>query len=191
MAGLAVAETVLAPAFMHTADSSAGSTESSLSLERVRAYCSKLRAAVVELDSVNSVANVETARDYCSDLRAAFLEMGLIATLPFHCDEPICAMLRSPRTACWIDCLEDLVLLHSASGTSASDWRLLPAPADPVSARRYDRAYRAQRAEAQGALPGPSLARQAVGLLALILAYLAYYHIDVQLQILHLPSLFP
>ena len=35
------------------------------------------------------------------------------------------------------------------------------------------------------------LVRQTIGFLALILAYLAYFHVDVQLQIVSLPSIFP
>ncbi|TSA15008.1 MAG: hypothetical protein D4R74_07275 [Betaproteobacteria bacterium] len=37
----------------------------------------------------------------------------------------------------------------------------------------------------------PYLLRQTIGFLSLVLAYLAYFHIDVQLQILNLPSVFP
>jgi hypothetical protein len=36
----------------------------------------------------------------------------------------------------------------------------------------------------------PSLLRQTVGLFALILTYLLYFHVDVQLQIVSLPSIF-
>ena len=35
------------------------------------------------------------------------------------------------------------------------------------------------------------LLRQTIGLLALVLAYLAYFHVDIQLQIVNLPSIFP
>jgi hypothetical protein len=36
----------------------------------------------------------------------------------------------------------------------------------------------------------PSLLRQTVGLFALILTYVLYFHVDVQLQIVSLPSIF-
>lgn len=57
--------------------------------------------------------------------------------------------------------------------------------------RRFISHFSAQEPSPSDALAGLSILRPTIGLVSLVLAYLLYFHIDVQLQILKLPSIFP
>jgi len=56
-------------------------------------------------------------------------------------------------------------------------------------AHRFNMDFSARERSPRDALVRTTLIRQTIGLLALVLSYLLYFHIDVQLQILRLPSI--
>jgi len=190
-AALASAESALAREVIDLIDVSADWAEANRKLGMVRPYCRQLRAAIVELDRSESAHTVEYARTFCRKLRTIFLELEPATTIPFHCDDSSCSLTRSPRTTCWLKHLEGMLAAHSLLETSAN--RPIPAPAaSPAQAMEQSGARSSTKAPMRnGARAGPSVLRQAIGFLALILAYLKFYLIDVQLQIMTLPCLFP
>ena len=166
----------------------ADSVQGSHKLVRVRAYCHQLRAAIVELDNAQTAGNADKARAYCRDLRTACCELNPSATLPFHCLEASCDLLRSPRTTCWLGFIEGMTAATRQLEASAY-LTTAPAAAPPHAVRRPDIETSAQKPVLKKARAEPSLLRQTVGFLSLNLAYLAYFHVDVQLQIMMLPSI--
>jgi hypothetical protein len=188
-AALANAEAALARATIHSADTGANWANTRPKIDHVRLYCRQLRAALAEMDRSESAADGDTARAYCRELRAVFLELNRSAKIPFRCDQPSCSVLQSPRTTCWFGHLENM----AAAPDSSTDGPIEPAPAPALApAVSMHRAIPVSlprgpiRAVAHAM---PSLVRETVAFAALIIAYLQYFFIDVQLQILSLPVL--
>ena len=166
--------------------------KTSPNLMRMRTGCRHLRAALVELDGSNTAANSDKARTFCRAMRAVLLELAPCATIPFRCDETSCLVLGSPRTTCWLDCLEGVIAappFPAAPAVVSATPPGMPPSAPARAIRRSGIDTPVQKQISRNARTEPSLARQAVGLLALTSAYLAYFHVDVQLQILMLPSI--
>ena len=185
-ATLASAEAALARAVIQSAEAGASWIDTSRKLGMVRPYCRQLRSALIELDGAESANTIEKVRANCRELRAVFLELHRSARIPFRCDQPSCSVLRSPRTTCWIGFLDGLISVPGDLEITREKKADLPVQT-PAPALQRSAAI-----SAQAPLPGsqhsaPSLLRQAIDLLALVLAYLLYFFIDVQLQILMLP----
>lgn len=160
-------------------------------LYRVRLYCRELHAALIDLRRTKSAADLDKAQDHCRKVRAALLDVDRSAVIPFRCMDPSCSLLSAPRTACWLSVLERA--LAPPSGSSACDEGAIDAPAAAFPGDRAgrDSSAAAPLAGEPGAAAKILLVRQSVGFLALVAAYLLYFHIDVQLQILQLPALYP
>jgi hypothetical protein len=156
----------------------------------VRTYCGQLCTALLELSRPESIASLDKARAYCRQLRTVFLELNRSASIPFHCLELSCALLGSPRTTCWLNYLEGAVAVASRLETSSNYLTSVTAPSPDQALHRFNTEFSAQEPIPGDTRARLSLIRQTVGFLALIMAYLLYFHVDVQLQILSLPSIF-
>jgi len=187
---LAKAEAALADALGNSANAGADCVEATANLDKVRAYCGQLRTVLLELSRSESTAKLDQARAYCRELRTVFLELNRSAAIPFRCLELSCALLVSPRTTCWLDYLEAAVATGRRLETSSNSLIRAAAPSPGQALHRFDTEFSAQEPGFKDARARPSLVRQTVGFLALVMAYLLYFHIDVQLQILSLPSIF-
>jgi hypothetical protein len=188
-ATLTAAEIALARAVIKSIESGADWTSTNSKLDKVRSLCSQLRRALVELEGSKLVANIDHARAYCRELRTVFLELNPSASIPFHCDERSCTLLRSPRTTCWLNHLEGMIAAHRVIEPANS----LPNTQVPVPARTIHRSnlnVSAQKSSPKVVLARSQLLRQTIGCLALVLAYLIYHHIEIQLEMLKLPSIF-
>lgn len=189
-AQLSIAEAAIVRATFGSAVIGAGWTDTKFKLDRARLYCRQLRAVLVELNDSESTDKLDKARAYCREVRAVLLELRPTATIPFNCLEPICSVLRSPRTTCWLDHLEGLIAARRVLETSSNSLTKAQAPTPDQTTHRSDLDFSAQKARRKDALAMLPLLRQTIGLLALVLAYLLYFHIDVQLQIVKLASIF-
>ena len=126
-------------------------------------------------DEVN--AKVDKARARCRQLRAALVELDHAGEFETRSHERMDTLIRQS---------EEL----SKQELTAS----------PPSIRSRDHAVRGENRGSQdesGKEPGPKVAlarstliRQAIELSCLVFAYLLYFHIDVQLQIVTMPSVF-
>ena len=186
---LATAEDALAREVIRKADIGEAWAAVHRRIERVRPYCRQLRVSLAKLDASRTVENTVAARSHCRDLRIVIRELNLSAKIEFHCEEATCSLLETPRTTCWKATLKDMLpnplLEQLAFGTDAHR-----AGPDPVMSQSVPAAVvRIDKPKAIG-VP-PSLLRQTVDLAALVASYLQYYFIDVYLQIVCLPTLFP
>jgi hypothetical protein len=185
-ATLVNAESVLARALVDLVYADTNWSAAKQALHTVRLYARQLRAGIAELDRSKTSANIDNARLHCRELRSLFVELNRSASIPFRCIEPSCSLLQSPRTTCWLSYLEALV---------AAPHGLEPVSNDParIPAGESDQATGGARSSAQKRLAEherlrPSLVRESIDLLTLILAYLLYYFVDVRLQIENLPA---
>lgn len=160
-------------------------------LYRVRLYCRELHAALIDLRRSKSAADLDKAQDYCRKVRAALLDVDRSAVIPFRCMDPSCSLLSAPRTACWLSVLERA--LAPPSGSRACDEGAIDAPAAafPSPLAGHNNSAAAPLPGKPDAVAKILLVRQSIGFLALVAAYLLYFHIDVRLQILQLAALFP
>jgi flagellar hook-basal body complex protein FliE len=104
----------------------------------------------------------------------------------------------SKRSGTWIKRLEEVFRPATTPATYAAqfgehDARSGNRKSQDVSARRkpihgFRIGVSTQDPNPQHALAGSALLRQVIGLLCLTLAYLQYYYLDVQLEIMSLPS---
>jgi hypothetical protein len=186
---LASAEAVLARTIINSVEASADWVETNLKLGKIRAYCRQLRAALVELNDSESAIRLENARDCCREIRTVLLELNRSASIPFRCVDSSCALLLSPRTTCWLNALDGAVAPPGNLETSAADLIKLPAPSPEQAVQRINTGLSAQKPIPWFTRERPSIQRQAIGFLALILAYLKYYFIEIQLEILSLPAI--
>ena len=184
------AKAASARAVIGSADREAGWAKTSLKLDYVRVYCRQLRAALADLDSPETTGNVDRARANCRELRMVLLELRPSAMIPFHCDQPSCLLLRSPRTTCWLDHLEGVIAAPHHSEAFANGAMSAPVRSRARSVRRSAAGSSERKPSSKDARASASLLRQSIDLLILVLAYLAYFFIDVQLQILTLRSIF-
>ena len=150
-----------------------------------------INSAKVDAGRVETNANLDQARAHCRQLRVALGELNGTARIGFRCLELSCDLLFSPLTACWLDCLDGRIAVPPELETSSNCPFRISTPSPDQAIHRFNIRFSAQEPSPRDALARSSLPRQAIGLLALILAYLLYFHIDVQLQILSLPSIFP
>ncbi len=155
-AALANAEAALAEAAINAAKVGANRAEANANLDKTRAYCYRVRAALDELDRSAATAGANEQIDIPVKQSKEVSRQRAIATPP---------SLQPSR--------------HVDRGDNKRS--------QDESRRRKP----VQRLDQSDVLKRSPLTRQAVGLLALVLAYLLYFHIDVQLQIMSLRSVFP
>ena len=186
---LANAESVLARTVIESVEPGTSWSETKHLLDKVRANCRQLHAALVELSGLESTANFNEARDHCREIRAVFLRLYPSASIPFRCIDPLCFLLRSPRTTCWISYLEASIATHSRLATVPDEAIEMPAAAPAQVLTHLDGKSSKLRLVSRNARRRPSLLRQASDLFVLVAAYLGYYLVDVQLQIVSLPAL--
>jgi hypothetical protein len=150
-----------------------------------------INSTKVDGDRAEANANLDKARVYCRLLHAALVELAGPVSIGFRCADLSCDLLFSPRTTCWSDCLEGrLAVPPQLESSSNCPFRIsIPSPEQAI--HRINISISAQEPSRRDALARSSIPRQTTDLLALILAYLLYFHIDVQLQILSLRSIFP
>jgi hypothetical protein len=186
---LAGAEAALARAIINSVDASADWAETNLKLANVRTYCRQLRAALAELNGSKSAIRLDYARDCCREIRTVLLELNRSASIPFRCVDASCALLQSPRTTCWLHALDWAIAPYPHLETSSADVIRPPAPIPGQAVQRIKTGLSLQEPVPAVARERPSIRRQAIGFLALALAYLKYYFIEIQLEILSLPTI--
>ena len=187
---LASAEAALTRAVIALVDVSASWSKTNSKLGSVRLYCRQLRGALVKLEHSDATENLDNARACCRELRAVFLELDPSAKIPFRCLDPSCLLLHSPRTTCWLNYLEDATVVAGRLETSSAGLnRVLPDSPDQA-APGFNVGFPAQERNTTAARASRSLLRQTIDLVVLVIAYLSYFFIDVELQILTLPTIF-
>lgn len=190
-AALTHAEAALADRLIALAKSGAIRSATLQRLDVLCIYFRQLRDALVELSDSALANKVETPRTRCRAVRAVLLELNPLAAIPFHCLEPSCPLLSSPRTTCWRNQLEGVIAapgllempaINSTGAANLATEQAIPHPKAGLFARSLI---------PRGAIATKQIARHTVGLSALVLAYLTYFHVDVQLQIVSIRSIFP
>ena len=150
-----------------------------------------INSAKVGADRVEAHANLDKARAHCRQLRAALVELNGPVRIGFRCLDLSCDLLFSLRTTCWLDCLDGRIAVPPELETSSNCPFRISTPSPDQAIHRFNIGFSALEPSRRDAVARLPLVRQTIGLLALILTYLLYFHIDVQLQILKLPSMFP
>jgi hypothetical protein len=160
-AALANAEAALLNSVSDASKIDANRAEAAAKADRERADCRQLRAALAALNRSEFGAGPREWIDIpVRELR--------------HVSKPIAT--ASPPS------------IQSAEQTVRGEKQI--SHADSTERKPTQRTYIAIAAPVRGpkdVRANPSLVRHAIGLLALVLAYLAYFHADVQLQIVSLP----
>lgn len=148
-------------------------------------------AATVDGDRAEANTNVDKARAYCRRVRAALLEVNHLeptARLGEEIDILIRQLLEvSKRMADASPPSRQL----SEHPVRAKNNRSQDESGRREPVHRSNIGFLAQELSPRDALARRSLVRQAIGLFTLTLAYLQYHYFEVQLQILSLPSIFP
>ena len=149
-----------------------------------------INAAKVDAHRLEANAHLDKARAYCRQVRAALVKLNRSESIDWSGE--------------WIDTLiKQLGEVSKRRATASPPSRQLSEHAvrgenkrsqdesrRRKSIHRFNIGFSAQEPSSRDALARPPLLRQTIGLLALILAYLLYFHVDVQLQIVSLPSTF-
>ena len=163
-AALVKAEAALANAVINTAAVDEDRTEADANTEKLRAHCRRVQAALVKAKRREPVGGSGEALDiHIRQLREASKRMP-------YAIPPSRRLVKHPVRA-------KNNRSHNESGRREH-------------VRRFNTGFLALRPAPQGALAWYLLKRQATGFLILILAYLEYFYIDVQLQIASLRSIF-
>lgn len=168
-------------------------------LEQLRAALDKAEAALanavsnaarVDGDRAGANANIENARAYCRRVHAALVEVKhleptgrLGEELNIHIGELLDVAKRMPAASPRRRPASEHPVRAKDNGSQNESGQRKPV-------RRLNIGFLALEPSPRSARARRSLVRQAVGLFALILAYLQYYYLDVQLQVLSLPSNF-
>jgi len=133
-------------------------------------------------NQTEAIANLERARVYCRQARAALVNLDRTESI----DTPIRHSGGIPKRQITASPPSTRTRGHTVRGQSKSS---------PGKSSRRKPLHRlkvggsAQKPRTGNAFIRSLFVRQAIGLLALILAYLFYFQMDVQLQILSLPSI--
>jgi hypothetical protein len=149
-----------------------------------------ISSATVDADPVEANAKLDKARAYCRQVRAALVQLNRSESIPWS-GERIDARIRllgeiSKQAAAASPCSRQL----SQHAVRAENKKSQDESRQRKQIHRFNIGFPAQEPGPGDALATPPLLRQTIGLLALILAYLLYFHVDVQLQIMKLPSIF-
>ena len=168
-------------------------------LEELRAALVKAEAALADAvinaakvggNQAAADANVDKARAYCRQIHAALAELKrpeLIAWSRERIDAQIKQLEKISKREPTASPSSRQLSEHAVRG---KDRRSQDKPRQRKPIHRFNIGLLAQELSPRGALARRALIRQAIGLLALILAYLEYFYMDVQLQIASLPSIF-
>jgi hypothetical protein len=164
--------------------------EAALARAEAALFNSVTDASMIDANRAEAAANVERARARCRQLRSALVELDAsVSKAASHggnktpvAQSGVGAKPAAPAGGPSIQATEPAVR-KEAKKTQAVDMKRKPA-------HRVDTLILKKGRNAGGHAERPSLFRQAFGLSALILAYLAYFHVDVQLEIAKLPSNF-
>ena len=166
--------------------------------EYLEAALAKAEAALVttvtdaaKIDANRSEANakVDKARARCRQLRAALVD-------PDHSEFITRSRERVNTLAKQSEGLSKREATASSLSTQISEHLARGENAQHKFGQRkpnqgFNSGFSKQEPVPKDAPARPYLLRQTIGLLALTSAYLAYFHVDVQLQIICLPSIFP
>jgi len=149
-----------------------------------------INAAKVDGDRAEAIASVEKARAYCRRVRAALIEVKhlepaarLGEELDIHIRQLLEISKRMPEASPPSRQASEHPVRGKNNGSQDESGRRKPV-------HRFNIGFLALELSPRGALARRSLMRQAIGLSALILTYLEYFYIDIQLQIASLPSIF-
>jgi len=164
-AALAEAGAVLAYAVISATEAEDRPSDADAKLESARGHCRLLRFALDELNRLEPIPRLGKRIDPMTRCSAEVVKPGDTA--------------GSPPT----QTSEHAVRGESKSAQDDSG------QSKPI--RRFHIGLLAREPGSGDRLAVPLLLRQSIGLLALTLAYLFYFQMDVQLQILSLPSIFP
>lgn len=158
--------------------------------ERLEAALAEAKAALVntvtdasriDANQAEASAKVEKARARCRQLRAALIEPSR-AELITRSRERIDTQSKQ----------SDDLSKREATESPPSKQLSEPAVRGEDNKRSQDESRRQKSIHrVKNALASSRLVRQTMGLAAMTVAYLQYYFLDVQLQILSLPSVFP
>lgn len=164
-AALAKAEAALVDTVTDAAKIDADRTEASAKVDKARARCRQLRAALIDPDHSEFITR---SRERLNTLITQSEELSK--------REATASPPSMPSRG------------HAFRGENkkSEDESRRQKPV-----HRFNIGFSAQERSRRYAVARSQLVRQTIGLLALVLTYLLYFHIDVQLQILRLPSLFP
>jgi len=163
-AALAKAEAALAKAVINAAKVDGDPAKANAKLDKARANCRRIRVALIELDDSELIA---WSRKW---INTPTKQSGEDSKRSAGASPPSRPSSEHPVRG------ENKKSQHESSPRKAI--------------HRINIGFSAQDPKPGDARARPSLLRQAVGLFALILTYLLYFHVDVQLQILSLPSIF-
>lgn len=168
-------------------------------LEQLRAALDKAEAALANAvsnaakvggDRTEANAGIENARAYCRRVHAVLTEVKhleptgrLGEELNIHIGELLDVAKRMPAAIPRPRQVSEHPVRAKKSRSQDESGRRKPA-------HRINIGFLALEPSPSGARARRSLIRQAIGLFALILAYLQYYYLDVQLQVMSLPSNF-
>ena len=162
-AALAKAEAALANAVVNAAKVDGDRAEANTKLDKARAYCRRVRTALIELDGSQFLARPRKR------INTPIKQSGEDSRRSATANPPSRPLSGHP--------------VRGENKRSQNESR----PRKAI--HRFNIGFSAQETKPGNARATPSLLRQTIGFLALILTYLLYFHVDVQLQILRLPSL--
>lgn len=147
-------------------------------------------ASKIDANRAEASAKVEKARARCRQLHAALVEPGqseIITRSRKRVGTPVRQSVEDSKPSAATSSPSIPSSEHAVRGgnkTSQDE----PRQQEPI--HRTDISASTQEPSRSDVRARPYLLRQTIGFLALVLAYLAYFHVDVQLQIVSLPSIF-
>jgi hypothetical protein len=162
-AALAKAEAALVNTVTDAAKIDANRTEANAKVDKARARCRQLRAALVDPDHSRHITRSRKRVDTLVKQSEELSKREAAASTP---------SIQSRD--------------HDLRGENIRSQDESPRR-KPI--HRFEIGFSGQEPSPRDALARSTLIRQTIELLGLVFAYLLYFHIDVQLQILRLPSL--
>ena len=165
--------------------------EAALAKAEAALFNSVTDASKIDANRAEAAAKVESARARCRQLYAALAEPGQSEFIT-RSRKRTCAPVKpygaipKPSAA-----TSPPSIPSSEHAVDAESKTLQDDSRQRASIHRSDAVSSTQEPNCRRARARPYLLRQTIGFLALISAYLAYFHVDVQLQIVNLPSILP
>ncbi len=145
----------------------------------------------INADQVEAEANLNKARARCRQVRAALVHLEL-SELRALTAGPIDLLIEELReVSTHVSGINMTLTAPNRHGAHACNYVTQDDIGQRQSAQHPDVAALTRAAGRGGSPQLPPILRQSIGLFSLIMAYLLYFHIGVQLQILSLPSIFP
>jgi hypothetical protein len=163
-AALAKAEAALAKAVINAGKVDSDRAEANAKLDNARAHCRRAHMALIELDDSELIA---WSRKW---INTPIKQSGKDSKRSASASPPSRPSSEHP--------------VHGENKRSQDE----SGPRKAI--HRINVGFSAREPKPGDARARPSLLRQTVGLFALILTYVLYFHVDVQLQIVSLPSIF-